>query len=61
VYLEATAQLDTACVQFENGDWETAAEVLQAALGAVGEDVPLQNRLCQQGSGTWRCGASSRD
>jgi tetratricopeptide (TPR) repeat protein len=47
-YPEATAQLDTACVQFENGDWGAAAEALQAALGTVGEDMALQNRLRQQ-------------
>jgi hypothetical protein len=47
-YPEATALLDTACVQFENGDWGAAADALQAALGAVGEDVTLQNRLRQQ-------------
>lgn len=45
---EITSALDTACVAFEDDDWETAANALQDALNAAGDDVWLQNRLRQQ-------------
>ncbi|MBK8020033.1 MAG: hypothetical protein IPK19_01095 [Chloroflexi bacterium] len=45
---DATRLLDDACVAAEAGDWETAANALQDALGAVGEDVWRQNRFRQQ-------------
>lgn len=45
---EATRLLDEACVGVENGDHESAANALQAALDVVGEDPALHGRLRQQ-------------
>lgn len=43
-----TSALDAACVAFEGDDWNSAANALQDALNAAGDDVWLQNRLRQQ-------------
>ncbi|MCK6576930.1 MAG: hypothetical protein L6Q98_02365 [Anaerolineae bacterium] len=45
---DVTRLLDDACVASEAGDWETAANALQDALGALGTDAGRQNRLRQQ-------------